>query len=660
MTTETRPTAETRPAVSSFTAGRSAESVLAALLAFALVAKVAVESGAPVWLLTSARIAAAVCACAALVLQGRRWLDGWRTVLLLAGLWFLPAVYGRLGGDGYEYYVLLSSPLVDGDLDFANDFELLGAQAVTSPHGETTSRVAVGQALFWAPPFLLAHFAMKVASALGGVGMADGTTAPYQAAVTTATYVYGFIGLLLLEGLLRRLFGSAVAALSVLGIWLATPLQFYMVANPFMSHGTSSFVAAVFVVTWLRARPGANPGAWGAVGVAGALLALIRPQDAVFLAGPAVDLLVMSGPRRRAALAYAAGPLLAAALQVLVWVALYGSAFAGVVSEQNWVARHWPPGIEFLLSSRHGLLTWTPLYVVAIAGWVVVFVRDRSLARGLLLIFVLAVVVNGSMADWWGSDSFGQRRMLSLTPLFALGLAASVDFCRRRPLWLAGGLLTLMAVWNLRFADVYNQRLAGSRDGPISLTRLITGQTTLAIEDLYRWETRLPSWVFVLAYENLLDVWVDAGSSSLHGLVELGDEPRELEEFGMPLGRGWYEKPQLEDCIRFRHSRGARSWLRIPIRHPRDLRLTLRARSELRDAPLEVSVQVNETPVGSQAVPSSWASLAFEVPATAIRPGINDVVLAYSATPLGLHPGQRGRNNAISADWLRFEPIDAP
>ena len=254
-----------RPAVveaalppSSPAAGWRTEAGLVGLVACALVAKVAVESGAPAWLLTSVRLLAVVWACAALALPGKRWLDGWRVVLVLAGIWFLPAVYGRLGGDGYEYYVLLRSPLVDGDLDCANDFELLGAQPVTSPHGETTSRVAVGQALFWAPPFLLAHFAVKVAGVLGGGGVADGTSPVYQAAVTTATYVYGFIGLLLLEGLLRRLFGAAVAALTVLGIWLATPLQFYMVANPFMSHGTSSFVAAIFLVAWLRARAGTD------------------------------------------------------------------------------------------------------------------------------------------------------------------------------------------------------------------------------------------------------------------------------------------------------------------------------------------------------------------------------------------------------------------
>jgi hypothetical protein len=635
--------------------GRRAELGLAALFAFALVAKVAVESGAPGWLLTAARLIAAASACATLALPGRRWLDGWRAALILSGLWYLPSVYGRLGGDGYEYYVLLRSPLVDGDLDFTNDFAMLGASAVTSPNGETTSRVAIGQALFWLPPFALVHALEKVSAALGGGGVADGVGPAYQAAVTAATYAYGFIGLLLIEGLLRRLFGAAVSTLTALGVWLATPLHFYIVANPFMSHGTSSFVAALFVLAWLRARAGTEPQAWAAVGLWGALLALIRPQDAVFLAGPAIDLLATSGWRKKTALAYAAGPAVVAAVQVGVWVVLYGSSFAGVVSEQNWVARHWPPLLEFFLSPRHGLLTWTPLYVAAIAGWAVLSVRDRRLTVGILVVFALAVGVNGSMADWWGSDSFGQRRMLSLTPLFALGLAASLDLIRRRPVVLIAGLLSLLAVWNLRFAAVYNRRLAGGRDAPISLSRVLVGQTALAIDDLYRWEAHLPPSLFVLAYDNLLDVWLDDGSRSLAGLVELGDEARDLEEFGILLGRGWYEKPQVEDCIRFRHSRGPRSWLRIPIRHRRDMRLTIRARAEMVEVPVDVSVEINGTSLGSQSAANTWSDLTFDVPGTAIRPGINDLMLAYSATPRGLQPGLRGRNNAVSVDWLRFD-----
>jgi hypothetical protein len=50
----------------------------------------------------------------------------------------------------------------------------------------------------------------------------------------------------------------------------------------------------------------------------------------------------------------------------------------------------------------------------------------------LLGAFVVQVWVNASIHDWWGGDSFGQRRLLSSLPLFAMGLAFLLERVRRR------------------------------------------------------------------------------------------------------------------------------------------------------------------------------------------------------------------------------------
>src|SRR5207244_11413737 len=51
--------------------------------------------------------------------------------------------------------------------------------------------------------------------------------------------------------------------------------------------------------------------------------------------------------------------------------------------------------------------------------------RDGGRQRLAVLLaagFAGSVLVNASMQDWWGAEAFGQRRLLGLTPLFALGL----------------------------------------------------------------------------------------------------------------------------------------------------------------------------------------------------------------------------------------------
>ena len=73
--------------------------------------------------------------------------------------------------------------------------------------------------------------------------------------------------------------------------------------------------------------------------------------------------------------------------------------------------------------------------------------------------FGLAVLVNGAMQDWWGSESFGQRRMLGLTPLFAIGLGEALAFLRRRPLLLPAAALAALVAWNLQFAYIFNSEM---------------------------------------------------------------------------------------------------------------------------------------------------------------------------------------------------------
>src|SRR6185295_13556461 len=192
---------------------RVAEAVFLVLAAMCWAAKVAVDSGAPPALLTVVLVLAAAAAVTAVLGGGppARWLDGARLLLVLVGLAQLPAVYPRLGGDGFEYYVLARSPVFDGDLDLANDFAGLGARPVVSPRGEVTSRVPIGVSLVWLPPLLLVHAAVGLAALLGAPLRADGFSAPYQSAVTAATYVYSIVGLAILESVLRRFYGALIA-----------------------------------------------------------------------------------------------------------------------------------------------------------------------------------------------------------------------------------------------------------------------------------------------------------------------------------------------------------------------------------------------------------------------------------------------------------------
>lgn len=623
-----------------------------AALGFAVLAlKVAVDAGAPPPWLTAMQVAAIGAVGFLAAHPGRPWLDGPRAVIVSLALLAVPTVYGEVGGDGLQAFVVVRSVLLDHDMDLANDYAGLGVPIVVTRAGQPTSHLPIGLALVWAPPFALAHAGTAIARGFGSTLGADGFSVPYRSAVTAATYAYGVLALLLIEAEVRRRNGRAVALLATLAIWLATPLHFYMTANPAMAHGASVLAATAFVVAWLRQRERDDASAWGwaGVGLLGGLMAAVRLQDAVLLAMPAADLAVRprAGGKGRltAFLAAAAAPGL---VQLLAWLRLYGPGFLTTVLTVNLVGGTPPHIAGVLFSPRHGLFYWTPLYVVCVLGWAAWALRQPRLASLVAAGFASAVLVNASIQDWWGSEAFGQRRLLGLTPLFALGLGEALAVLSAPWRRLAAGALALLAVWTLSFEGVYNSGMAAPRDQAITYGRLAMAQGDAlrrAVVGLYG---RIPDRAWVAAYGIAGGTWVDGGG--LAGRIDVGSEPPEMP---FVAGRGWYDA-EREEGVTLRRSRGSGSWLRVPIRAPADYDVVVRLRPEMAETPLRLQLEVNREPVAAADVVPGWSEYRFSVPARLLRRGLNDLGLLYSTTPRQARPGQPGRNAAVAVDWIEL------
>lgn len=639
--------------------GRSAESVFLLLAGLAWAAKVSVVAGAPAGLLGTVLVLAAGAASLAVSLPGPRprWLDGPRLVLVLAGLLLFPTVYGKVGGDGHEYYAHARTLLFDRDLDFANDYAGLGAQPILSAQGDVTNRVPIGAALTWVPALVMTHAVLTAASWTGAAVRADGFTAPYQAAATTSTYVLALVALAALEAALRRRYGRTVALASTLGVWLASPLLYYTTANPSMSHGPQATAATLFVVLWLwaRERPGDHP--WLLTGLLGGLMSVVRVQDAVFLAMPLADLALRGRRGLRPIVLLLAGPVVLGALQALVWLRLYGWGFLGSVLAENEVAGGGLHVLDLLFSARHGLFTWTPAYLLAACGGLIFARREPRLGALFGLGLGLAVVVNAAMQDWWGMDSFGQRRLLGATPLFAFGLAAAIEGLRRRPMVLLGLGLGGLALWNLQLAGIFNSQALAPRNEALSLETLAGAQVDALYENLRPWERRVPGRVWFYLYENLKGIWLDEGPRSLGGVVDLGREPPDLPSV---VGHNW-EKPKEEHGVTYRRAVGQRAWLRIPVRTAGDFEAVLRARSEMGgEHELRAHLELNGNATEEAQLGAGWSEVRFRIPKESLRPGFNEVAVVFSTTPAAVVPGFRGKNVPAAVDWLRLTRLERP
>jgi hypothetical protein len=93
----------------------------------------------------------------------------------------------------------------------------------------------------------------------------------------------------------------------------------------------------------------------------------------------------------------------------------------------------------------------------------------------------------------------------------------------------------------------------------------------------------------------------------------------------------------------------------VPVRTATAARITVRARRGVAELPVRVRVEVNGTVTGESELTVEWADLAFEVPPSAVRRGLNDVALVFSATPRRDIPGYRGKDASAAVDYVRWD-----
>lgn len=581
-------------------------------------------------------------------------------LLLLPTLAEFHLAGGRIGGDGVMYFVYTRSLVFDHDLDFTNEYEHFGLLtrgdlSMPTPTGLRRSIFAVGPGLLALPFYLIGHGVAQLLPAFGQDVVRDGYSSPYTNAVGLSGLAYGFCALLLVHGVLRRYFRGPIALGATLLLWGATFLYWYMVQQPAMSHAPSTFMAALVLWLWDRERDARTARGYALLGFALGVAMCVRWQNGALLILPALELLRQAWTRRRAlapllapAAALVLGVVVGAGPQMWAWKTIYG----------EWLLRYPPHGADFLrlghpfvletlFSSRHGLLSWTPVCWAGFLGFWPLWRRRPQLALPLLLPLMVMTYVNMCSGDWWAGGSFSNRRFDSLLPLFGLGLAATLEvlegLIRRRP-------QIALAVFALPFLT-FNLTLAGQvhrgllpRDETVDFPDVARGSAQVLSEAVGSPPTWPASWIFAWRYERppsqydlLVGRYLFYRQNNLGGVIALGqpgDEPF--------LGEGWAR----------RESEGGTSWRRLrgrarvftPLDVAEDLNLNVQLARP--GGPREVRVSVNGRAVGSVWADAAWSDARLFIESRAWQRELNE--LTFEAEGEDIRVGtltflQRGR-----------------
>lgn len=336
--------------------------------------------------------------------------------------------------DAIHYYSYLPAILVYNDisLNFLND-ESIGEYYfftnVKLPDGRHYFKTTMGVALLEAPVIIPVHFFVKFTG-----GNANGISEPYKIGLIMSGILYFILGLLIIRRLLiRNKLPDVVIAITLLTIGAGTNIIVYTVREPGMSHIYSFFSIALFIL--LLDKFLKKPSMVLAIftGIISGLILLIRPINIiVFLLFILWDVGTLDDIKTR--LMFYLRRLKFTGLLIfgciLIWIPqlayyyyLTGSVFFSGYGEETKFFFNNPQIFNHLFSYRKGWFLYTPAMVLAVAGFIPLFLKNKKQFWGILTVLVSLIYVNSSWYSWWFGGGFGQRAYIDIYALMAIPLA---------------------------------------------------------------------------------------------------------------------------------------------------------------------------------------------------------------------------------------------
>jgi Dolichyl-phosphate-mannose-protein mannosyltransferase len=598
------------------------------------------------------------------------------SVLFSAGVAAQLALGARLQSDGFYYFAYLRSLAFDRDVEFANDYKLLGLGDKThlfqpTRTGHAQSAWTIGPAILWAPFFAAGHVVAKELSDNNPDVSTNGISYPYRQSVCIAGLVYGLLGCWFMYRLASRLTERRFAAVATVMTVAGSFMLWYLVKEPSMTHAPSMALVAGFTWMWAATRQQRTTTHWALVGLVAGLMTLVRWQNAIFAILPAWDAAALLLDARRTAnqravretiahgILFTAAATFAFLPQMLAWRAIYGSWLA--VSPVGPQIRFTGPRIiDILWSSRNGLFSTAPaLYLGAIG--LLLFARLNP-ATGLPMIAAVAAMTyfNACIQDWWGSAGYGGRRFDGTLPFFCVGLAylcgAAVRFVRRSPGVVLAAAAAALIVWNLTMMSAAQAGILRIGES-VSFGDAMAAQTrafhawfgnpfTYPVSLIYALRNGVsPGRYDLLSTNRFL---ADPGRS--YGGLDVGGAGDEWL-----IGEGWHA-PEREGSTTFRWASQHADFV-IPLDHAATLRVQFRlhAFSFPGAPPQMMKMIVNGHEFGPVPIDGGWHSTEFLADRSVWRTGVNRLRLDFAAAhrPVDVGLGTDPRVLAAAVDYFR-------
>ena len=355
--------------------------------------------------------------------------------------WKQTGTEATLSWDASGYYMYLPAIFIYNDVKecrFADDvLNKYGPtpdfqQAFRHSSGNYVMKYSMGQAIQYMPAFFFSHIYATISDKYE----ADGFSRPYQLGISIHALIIACLGLYILFCVLKLYFNDKVTGLTLLAITFGSNYLDYSAINGAMTHNGLFTIYALLM--WASHRYYSKPAIGKAlfIGILVGIATLTRPTEIISCLIPLLWGMKLENWKERFDFIKSNWPhfllaggavMIIGSLQLFYWKYVTGDWLVYSYEDQgfSWLKPHLYDG---LLSYKSGWLTYSPLFILIIPGFIALRQMHRSLIAMSLTFTLLFIYIAFAWDIWWYGGSLGQRAMVQAYPVIALPLAASIAY----------------------------------------------------------------------------------------------------------------------------------------------------------------------------------------------------------------------------------------
>jgi hypothetical protein len=341
-----------------------------------------------------------------------------------------------LNWDMFGYYLYLPSTFIYNDVGMENSQWLdelykkyepssYPYQYVNGIEGRRINIYSMGMAVVYAPGFFLAQAACKVFGYDN-----DGYSKPFELFAVLTSFLVFILNVYLLRKVLLHFFEDKVAAVVLLVVVAGTNFFYQSGIDSVMVHNyISAMLSAIILLTikWHK-----QPQTKTALLLASCigLAALIRPPAVLLALFPLLyNVYNLKTLKEKFSLIANYRLQIILMIAVIFFIGLPQLVYFKYVSG-NWLSFNRGETMDlfhahlsqFLFSYKKGWLLYTPVMIFAIAGFYLLYKKQKQLFVAAFLIVGMQVWMLASWDAWWFHTSYGQRGMVDVYTLLSLPL----------------------------------------------------------------------------------------------------------------------------------------------------------------------------------------------------------------------------------------------